>query len=464
MTRSRCDALVLFGATGDLAHKKIFPAIYRLEQRGQLSVPVIGVALSGWSPEDLRNRFQESVAAAEREPDPDLLRRLAQRIQYVDGDYREEQTFVSLRKALGEDRSPLHYLAIPPSLFPVVVQHLAAPRGSGSASVVVEKPFGRDLASARALNEALRAVFPEESVFRIDHFMGKEAVQNLLYFRFANSFVEPIWNRTWVESIQITLAERFGVEGRGRFYEEVGAIRDVVQNHMLQIVALLTMEPPVSPDPEDVRDEQVKALKAIRPLTGRSLVRGQYRGYRDEAGVAANSEVETYAAMQLHIDSWRWAGVPLFIRAGKRLAATATEVLVELRRPPHAVFGRAEPGQSNYFRFRLAPEVVIGLGARAKVAGEEMVGEAIELAVCRRSPAEMTDYERLIGDALEGDPALFAREDGVEAAWQIVDPVLQAATPIESYDGGSWGPASADAMTRPFGGWHAPTEISESAR
>ncbi len=465
MSRSRCDALVLFGATGDLAYKKIFPALYRLEKNGRLGIPVIGVALSGLSPEEVRKRFRESVAAGEREVDPDLLGRLAERIQYVDGDYEKEQTFASLREVLGEARSPLHYLAIPPSLFPVVVQQLAASRRSAGERVVVEKPFGRDLASARALNEALRASFPEKSVFRIDHFMGKEAVQNLLYFRFANSFVEPIWNRTWVESIQITLAESFGVEGRGRFYEEVGAIRDVVQNHMLQIVALLTMEPPVSHETEDVRDEQVKALKAVRPLTGHSLVRGQYRGYRDEAGVAPTSDVETYAAMQLHVDSWRWEGVPVFIRTGKRLAATATEVRVELRRPPHAVFGRrGEPGASNYYRFQLAPDVVIGLGARAKAPGEKMAGEAVELTVSRRSPRQMTAYERLIGDALEGDPTLFARQDAVEVAWRIVDPVLRAAPPVETYEAGSWGPASADSMTRSFGGWHMPAGIREIDR
>jgi glucose-6-phosphate 1-dehydrogenase len=461
MTRSHSDALVLFGATGDLSYKKIFPAIYRLERQGRLGVPVVGVAHSGWSEEVLRKRFRESVEAAEQQPDPDVMSRLAERIRYVDGDYRDEKTFDALREAMGASQRPLHYLAIPPSLFPVVVEHLDASGCRGDGRVVVEKPFGRDLASARSLNEVLNAVFPAASVFRIDHFMGKEAVQNLLYFRFVNSFVEPIWNRTWVESIQITLAESFGVEGRGRFYEEVGAIRDVVQNHMLQIVALLTMEPPVSPDPDDVRDEQVKALKAIRPLTGRSLVRGQFRGYRDEKGVDAQSDVETYAAMQLHIDSWRWAGVPLFIRAGKRLAATSTEVRVTLRRPPHAVFGRREPGQSNYFRFRLAPEVVIGLGARAKQAGEEMTGEPVELSVCRQSIESMTAYERLIGDAMEGDPALFAREDGVDAAWRIIDPVLRSAKPVEIYEPGSWGPASADAMTRPFGGWHAPSGDEE---
>jgi glucose-6-phosphate 1-dehydrogenase len=463
MSRSRCDALVLFGATGDLAHKKIFPALHDLERRKRLGVPVVGVASSGWSVEDLRKRARESVVAAEPEADPEVLRRLLGRLQYVDGDYRQEDTFEALRKALGAAKRPLHYLAIPPSLFPVVVHGLAASECSRDGRVVVEKPFGRDLASAQDLNHTLHEVFPESRVFRIDHFMGKEAVQNLLYFRFANSFVEPIWNRTWVESIQITLAESFGVEGRGSFYEEVGAIRDVVQNHLLQIVALLTMEPPLSDAPEDVRNEQCKALKAVRPLTGHSLVRGQYRGYLDEGGVAAESQVETYAAMQLHIDSWRWADVPIFVRAGKRLPATATEVRVELRRPPHAVFGRVGADRANYFRFRLGPDVVIGLGAQAKAAGEEMEGEAIELAVLRRTPEEMTAYERLIGDALDGDPGLFGRQDVVEAAWRIIDPVLRAGKPVEVYESGSWGPASADSMVHRFGGWHAPEDAEGGA-
>jgi len=456
MSERRCDALVLFGATGDLAKKKIFPSVYRLERRRQLDIPVIGIASSAWSLEDLRKRVRESVMAAEPDADPEVLQRLQDRLRYVDGDYREKSTFEALRKCMGDVRYPLHYLAIPPSLFPVVVEGLAGCECSRDGRVVVEKPFGRDLASAQSLNRTLHDVFPESRVFRIDHFMGKEAVQNLLYFRFANSFVEPIWNRTWVESIQITLAESFGVEGRGRFYEEVGAVRDVVQNHLLQIVGLLSMEPPVSRNPDDVRDEQCKALKAVRPLTGRSLVRGQYRGYLDEDGVAPESQVETFAAMQLHVDSWRWADVPIFVRTGKRLSATATEVLVSLRRPPHAIFGRAEPQQANYFRFRLGPDVVIGLGARAKAAGGEMVGEAIELSVCRHSPEEMTAYERLIGDALDGDPTLFGRQDAVEAAWRIVDTVLRVDKPVERYESGSWGPASADAMTRAFGGWHAP--------
>lgn len=460
MSHDRSDALVLFGATGDLARRKIFPALYRLARRGRLVPTVIGVARSGWDEAALRTRVHESVREAESKVDEDALASLCARIHHVDGDYRELATFERLHAALGSAQRPLHYLAIPPSLFPTAIENLAKAGCTRGSRVVVEKPFGRDLASARELNRSLRAVFDERDVFRIDHFMGKEAVQNLLFFRFANSFLEPIWNRTWVESIQITLAEKIGVEGRGRFYEEVGAIRDVVQNHLLQVLALLLMEPPVSSGAEDVRDEQSKALRSVRPLTGKSLVRGQYRDYRTEPGVAPDSKVETYAAMQLHVDSWRWAGVPVFVRTGKRLSTTATEVRVALRRPPHAVFGQHAGSEPNYLRFLLGPEVCIALGAHAKRTGDAMVGENLELSVCTFDPEEWTAYERLIGDAIDGDPALFGREDLVEAAWRIVDPILELDTPLYTYEAGGFGPPAADAMTAPFGGWHEPRRAS----
>lgn len=449
------DALVLFGATGDLARRKLYSSIYRLCARGALDIPVIGVGRSGWNLEQFQAYVRESIANKEKSPDPSVIQALMERLGYVDGDYRDPTTFENLHRALGAARHPLHYLAIPPSMFTVVVEGLAKAHRANGARVVVEKPFGRDLASARALNQTLHRFFGEEDIFRIDHFMGKEPIQNLLYFRFANSFVEPIWNRNYIKSIQITMAERFGVEGRGKLYEELGAMRDVVQNHLLQIVALLTMEAPVSPDPEAVRDEQVKALKAIRPLTGRSLVRGQYRGYREEANVDPQSEVETFASMQLHIDSWRWAGVPIFIRAGKQLPVSATEVVVSLHHPPHAVFGPAEYKQPNYFRFRLSPDVVIALGARAKAPGTEMVGHELELSVCHQTADEMGPYERLLGDAMEGDLALFARQDGVEASWHIVDTVLRQPAPLQIYEPQSWGPSETLRMIEPFGGWHA---------
>jgi glucose-6-phosphate 1-dehydrogenase len=452
----RSDALVLFGATGDLARRKLYPALYHLVRRGRLGLPVVGFASSAWDTERLRAYARESVAEFVPAPDAEAVGALASSLRYVRGDYRDPATFDALRAQLGPAERPLFYLAIPPSLFEAVVSSLARSGCVREGRVVVEKPFGRDLASAKALNRTLHAAFDESAIYRIDHFMGKEPVQNLLYFRFANSFVEPLWNRHHVASIEITMAETLGVEGRGRFYDEVGALRDVVQNHLLQVVALLTMEAPVSPDAESVRDENAKALRAIRPLTGRSLVRGQYRGYRAEPGVASDSAVETYAALQLHVDSWRWAGVPVFLRAGKRMARAATEVRVELQRPPLGVFRRDDGGSPNYFRFRLGPDVAIALGARAKAAGEAMAGRDVELSVCHQGSEEMTAYERLLGDALEGDAALFARQDGVEAAWRVVDPVLRKPTPVHLYEPGSWGPAAAQALTAPYGGWDDP--------
>jgi glucose-6-phosphate 1-dehydrogenase len=452
----RSDVLVLFGATGDLARRKLYPALYRMVRRGRLDVPVIGFASSDWDTERLRAYAREGVAEFERDVDQAALEKLVAALRYVRGEYKEPASFDALREALGPAKRPLFYLAIPPSLFEPVVHSLDKADCVRDGRVVVEKPFGRDLASAQELNRTLHSVFDESRIYRIDHYMGKEPVQNLLYFRFANSFVEPLWNRHHVAAIEITMAEKFGVEGRGRFYDEVGALRDVVQNHLLQIAALLTVEAPVAPDAEATRDEIAKALRAMRPLEPKHLVRGQYVGYRDEPGVAPDSGVETYAAIRLYVDSWRWAGVPIFVRAGKHLAATATEVRVELQRPPIGVFRLRDDGRENYFRFRLGPDVAIALGARAKQAGDEMVGEDLELAVTHHSPDAMTAYERLLGDALDGDAALFARQDAVEAAWRIVDPVLREMTPVYPYERGSWGPKEADEMIASYGGWDAP--------
>ena len=455
MERRDCDALVLFGATGDLCYRKIYPSLYQLVRRNLLSVPVIGVARQGWKVEQLVARVRQSLKDFVHEVDESAATRLLGLLRYVDGDYNDRATFTALRQALGAAQRPLNYLAIPPSMFPVVIEHLAATAGAG-ARVVVEKPFGRDLASARLLNVTLHQHFPESRIFRIDHYLGKEAVQNLLYFRFANSFLEPVWNRNYVASVQITMAESLGVAGRGKFYDETGTIRDVIQNHLLQILALLTMEPPVTAEGESLRDEKVKLLKAVRAATPAQLVRGQFTGYREEPGVAKDSRVETYAALVLWIDSWRWSGVPFYLRAGKRLPVTATEVVVELRPPPANLFGDRAPEQPNHTRFRVGPDVAIALGAQIKKPGSVMTGESVELYVAQTEGDDMDAYAVLISAALIGDTSHFAREDEVEAAWQIVDPLLNLDTAPDEYLPGSWGPQQANNLITGPCNWHNP--------
>jgi len=454
------DAFVFFGATGDLAYKQIFPALQAMIRRGHFDMPIIGVARSAKGLDQLRARARESLEK-HGGLDPDSFAVLSAKLQYVNGDYRSPETFGNLRKALGGASRPLYYLAIPPNMFATVVQGLADADCDKHARVVVEKPFGRDLASAKALNRILHQSFPESAIFRIDHYLGKEPVQNLLYFRFANSFLEPIWNSNYVQSVQVTMAETLGVHGRGVFYEEVGAIRDVVQNHMLEVVALLTMEAPTGRDPDALRDEKQRAFRAMRPLTPADVVRGQFHGYRNEDGVASDSQVETFAAVRLNIDTWRWAGVPFYIRAGKRMPVTATEVSVELKRPPQAVFDAITQNQANYYRFCLSPNVSIALGARAKMPGAAMLGEDVELLVRPGSDGEMMPYERLLGDAIRGDSLLFVREDGVEAAWGVVDPILGNVTPVYEYEANTWGPVETKQIISGDDRWHNPQPIAE---
>jgi glucose-6-phosphate 1-dehydrogenase len=464
MTRQHSDALVIFGVTGDLAHKMIFPALYAMVKRGTLKVPVIGVAFPKWGMARLHNRVTDSIKRSGGIDNKQALKRLLSLLKYVSGDYKAPGTFIALKEALGKARRPAHYLAIPPSLFETVIKGLGAANLAEHARVIVEKPFGRDLSSARELNQVAHTVFLEDSIFRIDHFLGKEAIMNILYFRFANAFLEPIWNRNYVASVQITLSENFGVGKRGAFYETAGCLRDVIQNHLFQVAALLAMEPPAGRDFGAVHNEKAKVFKAMRPLKPDDVVRGQYAGYRNEPDVAKHSDVETFCAIRLFIDSWRWDGVPWYLRSGKYLPDTATEILVELKPPPQRLFADASPvtGRSNYLRFRLSPNSAVALAARVKLAGQDFVGEQRELYLSEERPGEETPYERLLGDAMAGDGALFTREDAVEAAWAVVDPVLKTHHRVRPYKRHTWGPKEADAIIAADGGWHNPSPTTET--
>jgi glucose-6-phosphate 1-dehydrogenase len=449
------DAFVFLGATGDLAYKQIFPALQGLIRDEGFNLPIFGVAKAGWGLDQLKARAKDSL---EHHGGIDVpsCEKMMSLLRYIDGDYNDVNTFHHLRQELGDAQRPLHYLAIPPSLFAVVAQNLASSGCATNARVVVEKPFGRDLETAKELGNTLHQFFPEENIFRIDHYLGKEPVQNILYTRFANPIFEPIWNRDHVRSIQITMAEDFGVQDRGKFYDEVGALLDVVQNHMMQVVANLTMDPPTGEDHDALRDRKSELLRAVKPLTPDSVVRGQYDGYRKVVGVAPGSPVETFVAIKLQIDSWRWAGVPIFVRAGKMLPVTCTEALVEFKRPPKETFGELVPNSSAHMRIRLSPDMTIGLGVRIKTPGERMVGRDVELEMHRQSTLDMPPYQRLLGDASRGNSELFARQDLIEAQWRIVEPILGNVTPFYSYAQHSWGPIEADQLIGNDGPWVNP--------